>query len=839
MRYTLLAWVVLFISHTSLGQAFSYQQINQETGLPQDFIYGTIQDQNGFLWISTGRGLTRYDGRTIQNYHTSDGLADEFVTSSLVTQSGHFLIGHYLGNITRFDGVNFQPLLTDTLQSEIVSMMEEKGAIWVVSKSGRIIHYSSDFYSYEIIAPGELQGKIVYEAAFVNDLLLAATSEGLYAFQWKNNKLIWVESQTDLQYKVILSIHHPPNTAHCWVGTDDGYIYQVTIGTTLKVTRQFLLPLSDTDGISALLWKGNRLWIGTLQHGLFSVDDGGKSWRSFTIENGYPLKNVNTIYADQQDNLWLGTLGNGVIRLYPSSVVYYDASHLKVDEITGAAPWGDCHYVTTNQGLFTLAIDSTGQGVFSPITSIPRQRLLSILAYDANRLLIGTEENGIYWFTPNEKAYQKLTLAGLDAGSSIKARQFCLDTQGNIWIATIGDGVYEVDKTGKIIAHYSTSNGFIHNDIFAIHADRQGRVWFGSQGAGLAMLTPDRKLKRFSQEGVFPSKDVNAITEDEKGRVWIATDGQGYFRYEYDSFIPTGTNHTARSNYLKGIVTSPGLVWYSYRKGISFYEEATEKTHDLTREEGIQDLETYASSLITNSAGDIVALNEKGVSLVFAQTFRTTTLPAPVITSIHYQFKNRVRLQSTPDETQAGKFPSARLTYDINHLTFTVNVPAINRTEPVYFRYAIRELEPDWAPATIENRFTYSGLSPGSYTLRVQASTDPGAWVDPVLEYRFIIQSPYWEKWWFYLLQASGICLLFGLTYYLTKNSQSKSTVARVMMFTSIFILFDYVQNLADPVTSGVVDGAPIYKTLINLGLALLLLPLEQSIKGFFKEKDF
>ncbi len=54
-------------------------------GLPNNVVYGILEDENGFLWLSTNFGLSRFDPRTItfQNFTASDGLqANEFSMNS-------------------------------------------------------------------------------------------------------------------------------------------------------------------------------------------------------------------------------------------------------------------------------------------------------------------------------------------------------------------------------------------------------------------------------------------------------------------------------------------------------------------------------------------------------------------------------------------------------------------------------------------------------------------------------------------------------------------------------------------------------------------------------------
>jgi ligand-binding sensor domain-containing protein len=50
-----------------------------EDGLPSNQVFDVIQDDDGFLWIATDRGVSKFDGKKFINYTTSDGLLNNTV----------------------------------------------------------------------------------------------------------------------------------------------------------------------------------------------------------------------------------------------------------------------------------------------------------------------------------------------------------------------------------------------------------------------------------------------------------------------------------------------------------------------------------------------------------------------------------------------------------------------------------------------------------------------------------------------------------------------------------------------------------------------------------------
>ncbi len=83
----------------------TFRYYSTRDGLPNEVIYGILEDQRGWLWLSTNRGLSRFDPQTetFQNYGPEDGLqGNEFNSGSYFkSASGEMFFGG-LNGITAF-----------------------------------------------------------------------------------------------------------------------------------------------------------------------------------------------------------------------------------------------------------------------------------------------------------------------------------------------------------------------------------------------------------------------------------------------------------------------------------------------------------------------------------------------------------------------------------------------------------------------------------------------------------------------------------------------------------------------------------------------------------------
>lgn len=90
-----------------------FHSLTKKDGLPSNLIYAIEEDQQGELWISTNKGLCRYNpqSQTVETFDTSDGLQsmEFFSRASYATKKGALLFGGTNG-FNRFLPSNIHPI---------------------------------------------------------------------------------------------------------------------------------------------------------------------------------------------------------------------------------------------------------------------------------------------------------------------------------------------------------------------------------------------------------------------------------------------------------------------------------------------------------------------------------------------------------------------------------------------------------------------------------------------------------------------------------------------------------------------------------------------------------
>lgn len=164
------------------------------------------------------------------------------------------------------------------------------------------------------------------------------------------------------------------------------------------------------------------------------------------------------------------------------------------------------------------------------------------------------------------------------------------DRSGSLWFATRGRGVFCFDGQG--MRQYTTADGLSHDDVTCIGQDSQGQLWFGMpngvcrfDGETFAQLKlPWSDTSSVWLDKVYPVVNPNqvmSILEDGEGRLWFGTNGAGVYRYDGERFeqflsdvgmvYEDGQNHNIVLSMCRD---GEGSIWFSSlsHAGVSRYD---------------------------------------------------------------------------------------------------------------------------------------------------------------------------------------------------------------------------------------------------------------------------
>ncbi|MBL7941661.1 MAG: hypothetical protein JNM00_02790, partial [Flavobacteriales bacterium] len=134
-------------------------------------------------------------------------------------------------------------------------------------------------------------------------------------------------------------------------------------------------------------------------------------------------------------------------------------------------------------------------------------------------------------FVPEEEACMTIDLRKIvpNTKGSFYCRSFVEDNDGMIWIGTnMGLFRYSAfnNTTIRIDPEMTENKEEWNADILMLSADSDGNIWIATNGSGLFRLDVDRnEVIKFSTFHGLPDNVIYSIAEDKKGNVWMGTNG--------------------------------------------------------------------------------------------------------------------------------------------------------------------------------------------------------------------------------------------------------------------------------------------------------------------------
>lgn len=323
---------ILIVNNRGLCSNYDGSIINSNrVNISSDNIISYCEDEEGFIWLGTyNKGLNKLKQKTFQTYQQYEGLIGDVISSIIERSDGSILIANNCGgiNVLREDSIHH---ITQLENSCVWSLLEDdEGRIWCGTNGGGIYIIKDDIISS---FNNDVNGKIIY---------------GLYKSKDKS----------------------------IWIGTENG-ISKYKNG----VVKKYSIPGHKNLQVNFITQdKDSVIWFGS-NKGLGSINTKGDI-ELYTEEDGLPNNNVEYIYTDDYNNIWIGSYG-GLTRFYESSFFNFPTQDNVIDSNISCI-------IEDNLGYLWIASDFG-------IKAIRRAELVNFADGRTNNLSphIFSEEDGI------------------------------------------------------------------------------------------------------------------------------------------------------------------------------------------------------------------------------------------------------------------------------------------------------------------------------------------------------------------------------------------------------------------------------------------------------------
>lgn len=769
--------------------AQSGKLFNTDNQLSSNLATQVFQDKSGFIWIATRNGLNTYDGYhiTIIKKDMSNflGLNSNYINSIAQDEKEHILLGTN-NSLLEFTGSEFLK----------IPMLDSKGK--------ELATYVKQIYP--------LRNKDVAVATSGYGIMLKKQDEQkCHAMKGEVEKLKYIHKLLE------------DKRGRLWIITEDGKLYRKE--TNGRVTSHF----TGTEGVGAqdiLQDALGNLYLASKNQGVYLLRAGSNAFARISNIGNLPIDNI---YISRNNKLYIGCDGLGIYVYDPQTGFLQD--NPLFSRLVNLAKSKITSIIEDNQGNIWVSMLQKGVFMQSNIQNdfnymgfrlgnrnvIGENCVTSLSINQGNQVWVGTDKDGLYLFNIATRSVE---------GHFLNQRTvltLCKDQQGRTWVGTYTDGLGYMDAAGSfhpVDLGISKSVG-----IFDIKQDPQGNIWIATMGKGLFCLQKDGSRRNyktkygadnnlkinclpnnyliklsFSNDGnhlyvatsvglacldrkqnswTSTFKGINCLNKnrfshcvfvDSKDQVWYGTE-DGAFCFDFRKGIEPKHYSTANGltdNSVASITEDyQGNIWIGTIKGLNKLALKSGTITKFYAESGLQSNEFSDASVCTTQDGKTILMGGSGgLNWFQADQIRQHPWQAKVVIS-GFILNNKI---VTPG-MKSGSYTITdnwstfsrdfQLSHEDNTFTLQLSTLTYNDVEQISYVYSINGDAWRTVPAG-QNELAFSHLAPGRYKYRIKAICN--GYETPVKEFTITIHPAWYASIWaklFYLLLLIAAIILY------------------------------------------------------------------------------
>ena len=735
-------FLCLFLfSSVSYSQKYGFRHYGSEYGIPDGFVYAINQSSDGFLWIGTGAGLSKFDGYNYQRVSYPDSVETRNPNVSYKDNKGNLWFGCNDGSVFYTSGQALRKLRLDNSSSISQMLQDASGLLYIIPQRGSIfrLDVSEPDKITQFAVPEE---HTFFSAAFDDKgMLMTGVQGSILVFEPARDSLIVRDVVEGFEYSTVNSICKTSNGY--LVGTEDNGLFHLKTGPGFNLERIKGHP--EFNGLSVrsvFCDTESRIWVSTYSSGViqFRFNPAGDitAVNQYNQKSGLTSDDVRLVFRDMENNYWFGMFGEGLSMLVSYAFGYYTpGTRDQENNILFVKDYGENYILGTPVGYHIFDADKGASLSFNPITSsIGGFRALSYELDKKGNLWIGTNGNGLYKRDPNG-SLRSFYRSG-DTGSD-EIHDIEVDNR-YVWLATT-NGVVVLDrKKATEIKRFGMDESLPHNYINKLLLDTGG-VYVGIESDRLYKISNDTTLMPVGCQMTGISKNsITAFCRSGNGAIWLATNGNGTFSC-FNNLVSSITRTNGLfSNFCYSILSdSQENIWIGHEKGFSVINPETGIVKSFGSEYATGG-KSNPDGMFESSDGKIFIGTTSGIIIYNSREDVTRELPpfnnitSIIINDREYKYTPVINLP----------FSKYRI---------TINYSGINFSDPdkVYYSTYLENFDSDWSMMTTDRKVSYS-LGDGKYKFRLTSVDENGLSHEQEASIVIQIARPLYKKWWFIAL---------------------------------------------------------------------------------------
>jgi ligand-binding sensor domain-containing protein/two-component sensor histidine kinase len=796
-----------------------FKKINNSNGLSNNKVNCILQDKRGFTWIGTDDGLNRYDGNNFLIFRNKPGspvgISGNIITGLLEDENQTIWIATSDGGLNRYDyrlpaerqfrQYKNQPGDSSSIPVNIINaiVQDENNFLWLATSGKRVIRFNKLTEKFEepvnngtatAISLCIDHKKTLWAGRQGGGLLKINTQSLQYEVDQRYSNLY-----AKLPHAVVTSLFMD-SEKNMWYGSWDKVLYKFNTDLQKEeIFQQSPTPFTFTnDEVLGFAEDSNgRIWMAGHTAGLHVFDKKANRFYNYrfnpALEGTIADNTVNCVFIDKNHNLWVGTnKGISISSLHQQFVQQFLPrtlqSGLPVTIYDFFQDKSKTLWIGTSNGIYSKKSNSSIIE-YMPVTYAGEKLAVTKFYKDEGGTMYFGTNYSLFRYNAARRSIELLPDAKQDKVMSriISSRVVSVirDTINNnpvLLTSPYGHYLTYYDlKEKKWISRLDSSInivslfGLTDNLIRKIYRSPDGRIWLSNakEGLGLWEKKSLQQVKYFKNNPAdtasITNNNVFDITSDATGNLWITTNGGGL------SYFNTTTNKfkhiTASANLLEGLqIDANKNVWMVGGGNLHRYNPATENYSSFE----LPDIEK------SGGVKGYMYKDSDGLMYVSGANYFITYKPDEITENIQTPqvlFTDFKIFDASFGHLLVQK--KIKLKYNQNFFSIEFASPYYSGSEKIHYSYKLEGVDKDWVDAGTRNFASYPNTGSGNFVFKVRVSSGNRKWAESTSSIIIEVVSPFWKRWWFYLLLVLFIAGVLYIIYRYRVNELMKRQAIR------------------------------------------------------------
>lgn len=819
-----------------------YKQFSIEEGLSQSRVQCMLYDYKGYLWIGTQLGLNCYDRDELKQYCSEPGDEHSLMSDNILFIAEDSLLNLWIGTGDGLCRFNRSSLDFERIRYQGKPLL---ACSYHLLAGGVLFGRVGDFFKYDYrtrtIDPLPVETASPYYSPILalqprNDsVFYARTHSSIYTYNLRSHEYRQAEFLPDNHYTALLV----DSRGRLWVSPYGKGLYCYS-GEKLVARFDTRNSALSYDVILDLLEKDGTLWAATDGGGiqLISLDDFSFDLLQRNADDiaSFPADAVYCLYNDPNDNLWAGSIRNGLIgikKVYARSF----------GNVPPANPYGlssptvNCFF-QDKDGKIWIGTDGGGVNCYDPkqetFRHFPlshREKITAIIGYDRNELLVSSFDKGLFYFDKRTGALRPFIILNEKENREICRNGFSVNLRriDSCRIMINAKDIYLYDIRKKSFTRIASHGKDYVRYAPLIKKTADGRIYLMDYRN---VYEYDRSRNTFdvAYEG---KQEILDMCIDRNGHLWMGCIDGLYF-YNRNS----GETKKIETNLFDGInslaADRENRIWIGARNHLLFVYTIATNTFSLMGEsDGVSANEYIFDAMLVSEEGDIYIGGVAGMTKIdrsvrFDDSTRVEIGLADVL------------LDGAPARGR-GDRAEGRLTapWNFTSLQFKIAVNENDVFRKDIFRYRLRGEGRDETIQSFKHSFTVNSLPAGRYSVSVSRIMRNGEWSRPAEILQLTVTPPYWRTVWFTALCTgllAGAIAATGYGIFKKKQKKQRMEIERLkenMQEDKIRFLINISHELRTPLT---LVYAPLKRLLDIAPAAPVTTVAKEELTAIFRQ---